>query len=206
MKERIKRYLELKRISQKEFCDAIEVASSYLSTPNKDIPQKKLSRIKELYPDLNIDWLIEGKGQMINTDTPASPTISIPVLPLAAHGGSLIGYDVEGVVSPKCETIISPIAGAEMAIHVAGDSMAPYYPSGSKVLIKSIDHNIYIAWGEVYVLDTTNGTLLKEVQPSDKEGAVRCISLNPDERYKPFDVPLSEIRKMYKVLACITVR
>lgn len=65
MKDRVKQYLKLNGITQREFCDAIGVVHSYLSSVNKDIPQKKLLKIRCAYPDLNIEWLITGQGNML---------------------------------------------------------------------------------------------------------------------------------------------
>lgn len=67
MKERLKEYLKISRITQREFCDTIGVVHSYLSSINKDIPNRKLLKIKEIYPDLNIEWLVTGRGNMLNT-------------------------------------------------------------------------------------------------------------------------------------------
>ena len=125
------------------------------------------------------------------------------LIPMSAMAGSLTGFDTEGVCPRECERIVSPIAGVDFAISVYGDSMVPEFPSGSRVLLKRINHTIYIEWGNVFVLDTTNGIILKEVQPSAKEGILTCHSLNPNGRYKDFDVPMCEIRAMYKVLACV---
>lgn len=66
-----------------------------------------------------------------------------------------------------CERVISPIKGADFAITVAGDSMAPEYPEGAKILIKKINEEAFIEWGKVYVLDTCNGTVVKKLMPSD---------------------------------------
>jgi len=64
-------------------------------------------------------------------------------------------------------------------ITVYGDSMFPDYPSGARVLIQEIDPSVYIAWGNVFVLDTVNGVIMKELQPSDHDGKLLCRSLNP---------------------------
>ena len=105
-----------------------------------------------------------------------------------------------------CEKIISPIKGADWAITVSGDSMAPEYPSGSQILIKRIDEKAFIDWGKVYVLDTCNGTVLKILVPSEKEGHVRCVSINRDERYAAFDVSLDDVFGVYRVLLCMSVK
>ncbi len=212
VKERLKLYLRINRITQEKFCNSVGVAPTYVSNIRKGIQPDKLTRIQQAYPDLNIEWLVTGRGEMLNStpttteDTTDTQENIVRVIPIAAHGGMLTNFDIDSIEGVKCETIISPIAGAELAISVTGSSMEPSYPNGSRVLIKSINHNAYIAWGEVYVIDTCNGTLLKELQPGQNEGYVKCVSHNPDERYKPFEVPLAEVRKIYKVLACITLR
>lgn len=81
MKERIKIYLKEKRITQKEFCDSIGVMSSYLSSTNKNIPLKKLTKIQSVYPELNIDWLMTGQGSMlkeVRVEEPIQPYSAVP--------------------------------------------------------------------------------------------------------------------------------
>lgn len=212
VKQRLKYYLRIKGVTQEKFGYTIGVSATYVSSMRNSIAPDKIKEIQHHYPDLNIEWLLTGVGDMLNTpttaaDTPASSSDNtVLVLPLAAHGGGLTNIDTYGVEGCKCETITSPIAGAELAISVTGSSMEPAYPNGSRILIKSINHEAFIAWGEVYVVDTCNGVLLKELHPGRTSAYIKCVSLNRDERYKPFEVPLSEVRKIYKVLACITLR
>ena len=100
----------------------------------------------------------------------------------------------------------NPIENVDFAITVYGDSMAPEYPSGSRILIKKINPDLFIDWGKVYVLDTPNGVIVKEVHESNKEGYVSCHSINPDPKFKPFDVLMDEIFGMYRVLMCLSVK
>lgn len=65
---RIQRYLELKKISQRQFGLSIGKSHAYLnnaikqgSSPSIDI----LSKIVDVYPDLNIEYIITGKGNMV---------------------------------------------------------------------------------------------------------------------------------------------
>ena len=80
----------------------------------------------------------------------------IPLLPVSAQGGSFNDF-VVSIKESSCEKIISPIKGADYAMSVSGESMAPEYPSGSQILIKRINEKAFIDWGRVYVLDTCNG-------------------------------------------------
>ena len=85
-------------------------------------------------------------------------------------------------------------------------SMAPEYPSGSRILIKKINPDLFIDWGKVYVLDTPNGVLVKEIHESNREGYVSCYSINPDPKFKPFDVLMDEVFGMYRVLMCLSAK
>ena len=128
------------------------------------------------------------------------------LLPMSAAGGTLSGFPSEGTRLSDCEKVVSPIADVDFAMTVYGDSMYPDYPSGSRILIKKIDPSAYIAWGNVFVLDTVNGVILKEVQPSDHEGKLVCHSHNPNGRFKDFEMSMDDIYGMYRVLACVTMK
>ena len=128
------------------------------------------------------------------------------LLPMSAMGGSLIGFSESGVTLQNCEAIVSPIENVDFAITVYGESMSPEYPSGSKILIKKINPNIFIDWGKVFVLDTSNGVVVKEVHKSSREGYVSCHSINPDPKFKPFDIPMNEVFDMYRVLMCLSAK
>ena len=157
----------------------------------------------------NLQWLLTGDGEMIED---AKPTVivagennvySIPLLPVSAQGGSLNDF-VVSVKDSDCEKIISPIKGADYAMSVAGDSMSPEYPSGSQILIKRINERAFIDWGKVYVLDTCNGTVIKQLFPSKKAGMVICKSINP--KFPPFEVSMTDVYGVYRVLMCMSVK
>ncbi len=83
IKERIVRYIKFKQISQKDFCLMLNVSHGWVSGIIKSIPSDKLAQIIELYPDLNIDWLITGQGEMlreVKQNDNAQPALSGDVL------------------------------------------------------------------------------------------------------------------------------
>lgn len=49
-----------------EFERQIGVSGGYISNISKSIQPDKLEKISKIYPDLNIEWLLIGKGAMIN--------------------------------------------------------------------------------------------------------------------------------------------
>ena len=137
----------------------------------------------------------------------SNPGFMTYLLPMSAMGGTLTGFAAPGAMLQNCEAIISPIEDVDFAITVYGDSMAPEYPSGSRILIKKINPNIFIDWGKTYVLDTANGVIVKELHEcKGKEGYVKCHSVNPDPKFSDFDVPLSEVYGVYRVLMCMSAK
>ena len=129
----------------------------------------------------------------------------IPLLPISAQAGTLNDF-MASIKNGDCERIISPIKGADLALMIAGDSMAPEYPSGSQILVKKINEKAFIDWGKVYVLDTCNGAVVKKILPPDdkSESKVKCVSINPE--YPPFEVNFSNINGVYRVLLCMSIK
>lgn len=130
---------------------------------------------------------------------------SVPLLPIEAMAGRLGAFE-PGITFADCESIISPIRGADYAIRLSGDSMAPEYPNGSVVLIKKIDEKVFIEWGRAYVLDTTNGSVAKVLTKASDDSRVRCVSVNPDPIYAPFEVAYSDILGVYRIMMILSLK
>jgi len=128
----------------------------------------------------------------------------VPLIPVEAHAGSLADF-ADAVNDYDCELVVSPVRGASFAIQVTGDSMAPAYPSGAKILCQRIDETAFVEWGRVYLLDTVNGAILKQVRKSEQPGCVCCCSLNPSPEYAPFDIECQHIRAWYRVLMIMSL-
>ena len=125
------------------------------------------------------------------------------VLPAEARGGTIADF-VDSVHEYDCERMISPVRGASFAMQVVGDSMSPEYPSGSRVIIKKVNEEIFVEWGKVYVLDTENGALLKEIRKTDKADVIECVSLNP--KYDSFTINTQYIHGWYRVLMVLSLK
>ena len=218
-KERLLQVLRYKKLGQQKFEISIGMSNGWANKVGDSIRENTLQKIKEVYPELNIAWLKSGVGEMLNTgdsegtlETPGDNETSeeitaklVPLLPIAAQGGSLNDF-VVSVKESDCEKVVSPIKGADFAMPISGDSMAPEYPNGSQIFIKRINERAFIEWGKVYVLDTCNGVVVKILVPSQKEGYVRCVSINTDPIFAPFEIAWEDINGVYRVLLCMSVK
>ena len=208
--ERFDKYMKAKGLNDNKVTNSLGLSIGTLGKSrkeNRDLSEKNIEKILNFYTDLNRTWLLTGEGSMFTTE----PSLAgfnemgytrVPLLPISAQGGSLNDF-VVSVSLQDCEKIISPINGADIAITISGDSMADEYPNGSIVLAKRINERAFIDWGKVYVLDTCNGVVVKALTPSEKENCIRCVSINPDPIYAPFEVALNDIYGVYRVMLCM---
>lgn len=221
-KDRLLEFLRYKGLGQQKFEISIGMSNGWANKVGDSIRENTLKKISEVYPELNIAWLKSGVGVMLNNGE-SEETLYTPkeehsqttesedtakwvlLLPVSAQGGSLNDF-VVSVKESDCEKVVSPIRGVDFAMTVSGDSMSPEYPNGSRIFIKKINERAFIEWGKVYVLDTCNGTVIKILVPSDKEGYVKCVSINTDPIFAPFEVALEDIYGVYKVLLCMSVK
>lgn len=211
IKERTLAFIKFKGITMKEFEAKCNLSTGYVTSMRKGYGPEKLSNVLSAYPELNRDWLLYDEGEMLNTTSASAPEPSsdasrhtqVPLVPIAAQGGSLSEF-ADSAKAYDCEKVISPIKDVDMAICVSGDSMAPEYPSGCQILVKKINERAFIDWGRVYVLDTVNGAVIKKVLPSDSPDKVLCVSINPE--YPPFEVHLEHINAFYRVMMMMSLK
>ena len=219
VKSRTQKFVQYKGLTMKEFEQMCNLSTGYVTSMRKGYGPEKLNNVLRSFPDLNREWLLFGEGEMIKNDNTFDgqshlsgcddsaiiKSSLVLLLPTSAQGGSLNDF-VVSVKEQDCEKVVSPIKDVDLAVQVSGDSMAPEYPNGSRVFIKKINERAFIEWGKVYVLDTCNGTVIKTLVPSEKPECVKCISINPDPIYAPFEVNLQDVYGLYKVLLCMSVK
>ena len=167
-------------------------------------------------------WLLTGEGAMLQeTENNNAPTPKhtveiahqvphgssegIPLIPLDAvagfpadSGGGVRMEDCERYVIPEFEN-----KGANFLIRVSGDSMVPLYYSGDLLACRKITDIRFFQWGTVYVLETSQGVLVKRVQESaDHADSILCVSENSSVHH-PFLLPRDDIRSLSIIVGLV---
>ena len=171
---------------------------------------------------INASWLLTGEGSMLQKakqesqsgtvhhielahQVPKGSNEGIPLIPLDA----IAGFPVDGsggVRMEDCERYVIPEfenKGANFLIRVSGDSMVPLYYSGDLLACHKITDIRFFQWGTIYVLETSQGILVKRVQESDKyDDCILCVSVN-DSVHKPFLLPRDDIRSLSTIVGLV---
>lgn len=212
--DNLKKYIDYKGISISEFERNIGMSNNSFRKSlnnNGNIGSDKIENILKTYPDINIQWLLTGKGKMLQSEHENQIPIAhksnsnsgIPLIPISAMAGSFTG-DMQ-VLYHDCEMYDIPcFRDADFLIPVKGDSMYPTYRSGDIVACrKLIKDNLFFQWSKVYVLDTDQGALIKRIKPGKDEENIMIVSDN--ESYDPFNLHISHIYNIALVIGLIRI-
>lgn len=207
VKDRTLEFIDYLGIKMKTFEEKCSLSTGYITSMRKGFGSDKLNNVLKAYPQLNREWLLYGEGEMLKSERPQidEGAEGIPLLPVKAQGGSLNEF----VASPmlhECERIVCPIGGVDFAMTISGESMYPEYPNGSQIFVKKVNEKAFVEWGKCYVLDTCNGAVIKILVPGADETRVKCLSVNKDERYAPFEVAWKDVFGVYRVVLCMQVK
>ena len=159
-------------LTQAQIAERLGVSRPYISevingrAPFNDTLKAK---IEEVFPDYKMSY-----------EEPEPEPNTVPLLPIFAQAGHLTEWS-EGVDESKCERVISPVKGIDMAIHIYGESMSPDIPNGSVCYVRRVTGKV-IDYGRAYILDTVDDS---------------------DPKFAPYEVEKSDILGMYRVVMCM---
>lgn len=214
-KERLLEFLKYNEMGQTAFEERVGLTRGYISKVKKDIGSSMVTKIAEIYPDLNVNWLVTGEGKMLKEKEgiphAEAPMNGIPhIESVEAYCGPGQGFDVS-IMRKECPLYNIPgMEGADFTIRAKGRSMINReYPDRS---VKEGDYigcikcrSGAIRYGEVYALSTSEGVMVKVIQESDREDYVLLESFNREEGFKSFYYPVIDIHDMALVVAVASI-
>jgi phage repressor protein C with HTH and peptisase S24 domain len=216
--DRIKLFREYLGIGQTAFEVNIGVARGYFSNV-KTLGSDRILRIHTKYPELNIEWLVTGNGEMIKNAEREQKTIEISESAISEtkRKGALI-YDIDATcglngrdIEFTDEKVIGSIDAPEInpdskIIFATGDSMQPLIASGDRVVIRKIESWDYFNYGQVYLIITNEYRFIKRVRrhPKDADNLILLRSENPD--YDDIDLPKREIIHLFIVENILSIK
>lgn len=227
MIERLSQFIQYQRVSVRAFEQSINASDGMIrrAIANKtDIQSKWLPIIAENYPDLNIEWLITGKGNMVkgklsavtsdNKDidsVPRTRNLDIPSVNFEYQGAPYYNVDFIGgfdivlndqTINPDYYINFAPYNKPGVIwCNITGHSMEPELNNGDFIAMKEMTDPIeYLPYGEIYGIVTDSYRTVKRIRMSERKGFVRLIPTNKSSEYGEQEIPVSMIRKVFAVL------
>lgn len=210
-KKRILEFIKNQNITVPIFFQKTGIKRGFLDSDKLDqaVSDRHFSMIIAAFPDLSLDWLLTGEGPMLRSDLPAAhpatePGAGIPLIPIEAVAG-LPTDDPVGTRFIDCAHYIIPDfanLNVEYMIRVSGSSMYPKYSNGDILACRRVHDVLFFQWGKIYVIDSSQGALVKRVFQDEDPDRILLVSDNR-ENYPPFSIPKSDIRSLSIVVGVI---
>lgn len=225
--QRLDEFLQLNKVSYYQLEKSVDASKGSISRAvkhGKNIGSNVLEKIVENYPNLNTEWLMTGRGEMLkNPDellhVPDNKYLlktdnthelqAIPLYNLEATAGLVELFQHYDENQPIDYLSIPNLPKCDGAVFVTGDSMYPLLKSGDIVVYKQI-HNVDegLFWGEMYLVsisvDDEEYISVKYIQKSEKgEDYIKLVSQNA--HHQPKDIKKDRIRALAMVKASVRI-
>lgn len=209
VKERIYLFIESLNMPVSRFEKRCGLSNGYVKNFKGGLGAEKLEGILNAFPELNKEWLLNGNGQMLAEREKQFREAKQDVLPLIPYP-AIGGYTEDNwtALLNDCPLYAIPDikTPADFLIKVGGDSMNPKYEAGDLLACKMINEVLFFQWGKTYVVDTSQGVMVKNVyEDTENKENILLVSENKD-KYPPFAIPRSDIRKIALVVGSIRIR
>jgi len=221
-KDRLLKFIEYLKIGQGAFEKKCGISNGYINNNKGNIGASILNRIHVAYPELNVEYITTGSGQMIKGGLLTSEAhiltefqfMNVPFVSIPAQGGYGKGFgDVEYIESlPTLPTIVDKnYKGKYIIFEVEGDSMDNNTRSsicdGDKILCREVRKELWCSklhindWYFVIVMKN-DGITVKQIIEHDLE--CNKIVLHPlNQIFEDFEVDMSEVSEIYSVVKII---
>lgn len=195
VQERLRRFINYLNISVSQFEQSVGVGNAFVKNTNNRMRKSSKNLISQRYPQLNIDWLMRGKGQMLNDsgeglfnddsekmiqqtreELNSSKTAydsqrkKIPFYDDVCMSGDL-EYSIGGTKNYSMIGYFDTgdwFKEATSAIRNHGDSMVEY-PRGAILVLKRVQDINLLIWGRNYCVETTEIKIIKRLQDGGKD-------------------------------------
>ena len=163
------------------------------------ISRSLATSITNIYPEINIDWLLSRSDEMFSQNEPPMSETTIPYYPNDIFSSTSLNLNTP----PTTRLSFHQIEDCDFATSVVGDSMAPIIPQGAIVLLKKCDIENIIP-GKCYLISTGDVTCIRYVRSVDNNSEL--LKLVP-ENLTAFDeliIRKDRIEKLFSVKCSIS--
>lgn len=157
-----------------------------------ELSLKNFTKVILACPDADIPYLLGIEGRPVQ---PGSSVKMIPLLPFSAVGGFLSDNNGSSFADTGYTIQFPDFSdrGADCAIRVEGDSMCPRYRNGDILAIRILHDPSFFQWGRCYVLNTTQGCVVKRLFPDPANGDNIVCRSEDREHYPDYTISKTDV-------------
>lgn len=226
VKNRLIYFISKSNLSVSDFEKKAGLSNGFVSKTNNNIRKATLRSISSAFPELNIDWLIKGEGDMIlpipeSNATLVGPYIEpelgnpgvyrLPSLPITAQATFTESATFDIGVNPledfKDVQLLPdeiPIRKSLTTIQVDGESMEHTLADGAWVLSRRLKDSqwgnvggvVFVSYGEYFVV--------KRIKSNKLFSENYMILSSDNKEYGEMTVQLCDIHAMWKAMRIIS--
>lgn len=211
--ERIKEFIDFKGLSIKKFEESVGFSNGSFASQlrnGRTIGVDKLENILRVFKEINPDWLLTGKGEMLRIDDKeeAIPVknyqkVGCPYFNVDFQAGFDLFYNNQTSV-PEYYIDFNPY-NKEGAVwcNVSGKSMEPEISNGDMILLKEVlSWQDYIDFDDIYGIVTNNGfRTIKRIKKGPSKDTFTLVPANPN--YEEQEIRKEMISHIFKVLCAV---
>lgn len=216
VKDRLKEYIKSKQLTIKAFEESINASNGYVNSISKGIGKEYLEIIREKYPDLDLNWLLNLEKiknleklssnnikQEVN-QVPNENYMMVEYADLSTSAGILGGALLDNLPESKIRLVPREYEkGNYLVVRVNGDSMNDgtlrALIDGDEILIQEYFLNngdkLPIR-NNLFVIVSNEGSVIKQITEHNIiENTITCHSFNP--LYQDFKLNLDDVFQIF---------
>ena len=203
IKQNILQYLATKGTTPYEFYKKSGVTRGVLNQ-NNGISEENIARFLAYAPDVNVEWLITGRGSMMGNNEKELTTQDInegaPYYDVDFIGGFDEVFN-DQTVNPELSITNGICPRAQLWCNITGHSMEPTISNGDIIALRQCSVQD-IQYGEIYAVVMDSFRTVKMLRRSETPGMIRFVPVNTAD-FDPQDFPVKRILKIYEVVGCL---
>ena len=212
--DRLDAYARFRNLTDAEITRECSLAVGTLGKsrkPGKDISRRVAAIFLDHYTDINRQWFMNGEGEMMR-DNRRPDFTTFPLIDTTRAECGRTGGLAEAALAENLPVVGLPGIPRETDFFIQATGYSMTYPErpelsippGALVGVSKINERQSIRWGEVYMVSTVDGVMIKKLLQDTDAEFVRCSSYNREE-YPEFRMRKDEILECGRITCVIPV-
>ena len=204
-RERLLEFIAYKGISQRQFYLRAGLSAGFL-TKGKSVGSENIRKIILAYPEINLEWLILGVGNMLQShielEAKKESNSFLPLVDISTLAKEPeIDYGTASVEPIDVFFLGKNYKDCTTAVQIWGESMRPEFFPGDIAILKRISSMDYLQWGFAHLVITDKQHFFNRIQRSNHQDKIRLFASQTDSEF--FEIRTSDIVSIYETRAMV---